>query len=426
MKLLYLVLDGVADRPQDGPTSLELAHKPMLDELAQKAKGGIMYTIGRGVAPESDSAVLSILGYDPDRYYTGRGPLEALGVGIRIKEGYEVAFRANFATINSSTGEIIDRRCGRDLKSEEAKELAKTLNEIDLGISGAYVKVIPTIGHRAVVIIGHEWERLSGNVSNTDPAYIKRGNISVAVKDYKKVIARCTPLDNTPEAKRTAEIVNIFTKKAIEVLDRHPVNLRRAKEGKLKANVILLRDSGDRLPRVKSLKERYGLSFGAIVEMPVEKGIARLLEMNVAELNPPTGNRKQDYEERVKATLELLRRNDCVYVHLKGPDEPGHDGNREKKVKAIEDIDRYYVALLLREIDLSEIAILVTADHATPYTVRAHTDDPVPVIVASDALKPDGLTSFNERECAKGSLGTIEHGWLLLPKVLELIGLGSA
>ncbi|RLF19120.1 MAG: phosphonopyruvate decarboxylase [Thermoprotei archaeon] len=424
MKLLYLVLDGVADRPQDGPTSLELASTPALDELARKAKGGMMYTIGRGIAPESDSAVLSILGYDPEKYYTGRGPLEALGAGVRIKEGYEVAFRANFATVDSKTKKIIDRRCGRDLTSEEARKLAESLNEMELGVPEAYVRIIPTIGHRAVVIVGHRTQKLSGNVSNTDPAYVKKGRISIAVKEYSNIIAECKPLDETPEARRTAYIVNVFTKRAIEVLDGHPVNLERQRRGKLKANAILLRDAGDSLPKVRTLNDIYKLSFSAIVEMPVEKGIARLLGMSIAEVSPPTGNRRKDYTERMEVTLDLLKRSDVVYVHLKGPDEPGHDGDRERKVRVIEDIDRYYVAPLLDNIDLSEVAILVTADHATPYTVRAHTDDPVPVILASERIEHDGLKAFNERECAKGSLGLIEHGWQLLPKVLKVLGLG--
>ncbi|RLF22908.1 MAG: phosphonopyruvate decarboxylase [Thermoprotei archaeon] len=423
LKLIYLVIDGVADRPNEGVTALEAAIKPALDNIAKKGICGMMYPISKGYAPESDSAVLSILGYDPEKYYTGRGPLEALGVGIRIAEGKEVAFRANFATVKEDTLEIIDRRCGRDLTSEEASELAKALDGMDLGVPGAYVKVVATIGHRAVVVLGHKEMKLSGNVSNTDPAYARKGLISVAVKEYEPKIAPCIALDDTPEARLTAELVNIFTIKAIKVLSRHPVNEKRESEGRLKANALLLRDAGDKLPKIRPLSEIYGLKFAAIAEMPVEKGIARLLGMEVAEVPPPSEDKKKDYEMRLETTLRLLETNDVVYVHLKGPDEPGHDGNFRAKVSSVEIIDRYFVEPLLKRIETEEVAILVTADHATPYTVKAHTDDPVPVALMSPNVEPDEVDRLTERDCAKGALGLIEHGWQLLPRVLQMIGL---
>ena len=420
MKLIYLVIDGGSDG-LNGPTSFEVAVTPGLDYLARKGVGGLMYTIGRGIAPESDAAVLSLLGYDPHKYYTGRGPLEALGSGIKIKEGFEVAFRANFATINSETLELIDRRCGRTLKSNEAKELAKSLDNMDLSKYNGYARVTATIGHRAVVIIGSKSLKLSGDVSNTDPAYRKKGVISIAVKDYEKRVAECKPLTDTPEAKRTAELVNIFTRKSIEILDKHPINLKRTAQGLLPANVILLRDSGDKLPQVEPISTKFNKKFGAIVEMPVEKGIVRLLGMDLEEVPPPTTDKAYDYAIRLKKTFELLNRVDVVYVHLKGPDEPGHDGDFRRKVEAIEAIDEHFVQPLLGELDLNNTAILVTSDHSTPWKVKAHTDDPVPVLLYSPNLKPDNLLQFSEKEFTKGSLGIIEHGWLLLPLVFEKI-----
>ncbi|RLF01247.1 MAG: phosphonopyruvate decarboxylase [Thermoprotei archaeon] len=420
MKLIYLVLDGASDGLIE-KTALKAAYKPGLDSIAPKSLCGLMYTIGKGIAPESDSAVLSILGYDPHKYYTGRGPLEALGAGMRIREGYEVAFRANFATVDPQTMRIIDRRCGRDLRSEEAKELAEALDGMDLGTYDGYVRVKATIGHRAVVIIGSRSLNLSGNVSNTDPAYVKKGLISVAAKSYEMKVSKCEPLDDTPEASRTARLTNIFTRKAIQILDEHPLNLRREREGRLKANAVLLRDSGDRLPRVEPIGTKFNRSFSAIVEMPVEKGIARLLEMRVAEAPPPTGVRAKDYAIRLEATLRLLKENDVVYVHLKGPDEPGHDGDFQGKVKALEDIDKYLVIPLLGRIDLDSTAILVTSDHSTPWTLRTHSDAPVPVLLYVPGVKGDGFNKFCEENCAKGSLGLIEHGWLLLPKVFEVM-----
>ena len=422
MKLVYLVLDGVADRPQDHKTSLEKADTPALDSIARSSKCGLMYTIGRGVAPESDAAVFSILGYNPHEEYTGRGPIEAAGAGLDIREGYEVAFRANFATVDPSTLRIIDRRCGRDLESEEAKELAKAVDNLDLGKYDGYARVVATVGHRAVVVIGSKTMRLSDMVDNTDPAYEKKGYISVARPNFEMKIFDARPLEDTEEAKRTAELVNIFTRKAIEILDKHPVNEKRRRSGRLPANAILLRDGGGRMPRVKPIKELFGRSFGAVAEMPVEIGIARILGMDVAKVSPPSEDKAKDYEERLAATLDLLEKHDVVYVHLKGPDEPGHDGDFDRKVRAIELIDQYFVTPLLDEIDPEEVALLVTADHATPWTRRTHTDDPVPVALMIHGLQPDqNIRAFNERRCARGSLGIIEHGWELLPKVFSLI-----
>ncbi len=422
MKLVYLVLDGAADRLEDPTTSYELARKPFLDLLARSGVCGMMYTVGKGTAPESDGAVMSILGYDPHKEYTGRGPIEAVGAGLDLREGYEVAFRANFSTVDPSTYKIVDRRVGRSLSTEEAKELAKAIDGMELSKYGGYVKVAATVGHRAVVIVGSREKRLSDNVENVDPAYKKVGKISVAEKNYSPYIRWCTPLDDSEEAKVTAELVNEFVKKAIKILDEHPVNKAREAKGLLKANAILLRDAGGSLPKVRPIKEIFGKSFGAVAEMPVEIGIAKILGMKIAEVPPPSKDKAKDYADRLTATLDLLKQADVVYVHLKGPDEPGHDGDVARKVKAIEDIDKFYVKPLLESVSLDEVAILVTSDHATPPSMRTHTDDPVPVVLVGGNVVPDSALRLTEKECArKGSLGVIQHGWELLPKVFEIL-----
>lgn len=420
MKLIYFVIDGAADKI-NGPTSLEKANKPALDSLTPKGRCGLMYTIGKGIAPESDSAVFSILGYNPHEHYIGRGPVEALGAGFDLKSGYEVAFRANFATIDPKTLRIIDRRCGRNLRSDEANELAKVVDGMDLELHGGYARVTATVGHRGVVIIGSRKYRLSDNVGNTDPAYVKVGKISMAAKSFEMKLTQCKPLDESVEARRTAELVNIFTRKTIELLDNHPVNIKRAAKGYLKANVLLLRDGGGEIVKVKPINELFGMRFVAVAEMPVEKGIARLVGMDIAEVPPPSENHVSDYKNRLEITLGLLEKYDAVYVHLKGPDEPGHDGNFEKKVKAIELIDKYFTKPLLELIDLEDTAIIVTSDHATPWIYKRHTDDPVPVLIYIPGINGDGISRFSERDCKNGSLGIIEHGWKLLPIVFSFI-----
>lgn len=421
-KLLYLVLDGMADSINDPETTLEKANTPGLDFIARNGVCGLMYTIAKGIAPESDSAVLSILSYDPHKYYVGRGPIEALGANLTLKEGYEVAFRANFATIDPRTKRIVDRRVGRSLSTREAKGLAKALDGIDLGVYDGYARVKATIGHRAVVIIGSRRYKLSPMVENSDPAYTRRGLISIASKKVEPYIRRVKPLDDTEESRRTAELANAFTEKSIEILDKHPINEERRRRGLLPANAILLRDAGGSIPKVTPVNEKFKLKFALIAEMPVELGIGRLIGAYVVEVPPPSGNPKEDCELRLEKTLELLKEYDVVYVHLKGPDEPGHDGNFELKKKKIEEIDKYFVQPFL-ETMTSDTAILVTADHATPPSIRAHTDDPVPVALYAKGVEPDNVDKFSEKACKNGKLGLIEHGWLLLPKVLRLLGL---
>lgn len=277
-----------------------------------------------------------------------------------------------------------------------------------------------TVGHRGIVVVGSEFE-LSDNVGNTDPAYERVGKISTAKERYESKVSSCDPLDDTPEAKRAAELVNIFTQKALEILDSHPVNQKRESLDKLKGNILLLRDAGGSLPKVKPINEVFQASFAAITEMPVENGVAKLLGMDVGEVSPPTEDKIADLEERLERTEGLLEKYDVVYTHLKGPDEPAHDGDFEKKVQAIEEIDKYFVKVLLDHYDLNELAVLVTADHATPPNLKVHSDDPIPFMIAYEKLEPDNIKEFSERECMKGSLGVIEHGWELLPMIMKMI-----
>ncbi len=421
-RLLYLVLDGMADRLSDEKTTLEQAHKPGLDYIAKHGVCGLMYTVEKGIAPESDEAVISIIGYNPHEVYTGRGPIEALGAGMEFREGYEIAFRANFATIDPETKKLVDRRVGRNLRTEEARELAKALDGLELGKYDGYVRVKATVGHRAVVIIGSRSHRLSPYVSNSDPAYARKGLLSVAVKDYRPYIARIEPLEDTGEARVTAELANIFSERAIEILDRHPVNMERRRKGLLPANAILLRDAGGRVPRATPLPEKYGLRFAVLAEMPVEIGIGRAFGADTIALEPPIGDPSEVYGVRLEKTLDLLKEYEIVYVHLKGPDEPGHDRDYVLKRKRIEEIDEYFVRPFLDRMP-SDTAILVTADHATPPSVGAHTDDPVPVAVMAPDIEPDGVEVLTEKACRNGRLGLIEHGWELLPRILKIIGL---
>jgi len=424
LKLIYVVIDGMGDLPikeLGDRTPLDFAETPHMDFLASKGKLGLMRTVGKQIAPESDVAVISILGYDPYRYHVGRGPLEAYGSGLEMENG-NLALRCNFAALGQGRT-IIDRRAGRDLTTRETMELADAVNkQVKLESHPAEFEFKSTLGHRGVLVIRSKRKRsLSGGVTNTDPAYERVAGLGVAKTAVELVLNDCHPLKDTEAARLSASLVNEFTRKSHEVLDQHKVNLRRAAEGRMKANVILTRDAGDRLPRFFSISEHYGVKFACLADMPVERGISRLAGMHLVELPPPSGNTKADCKLRASRLLAILRDFDCFYIHLKGPDEPGHDGECERKAQSIADIDRYFLGDLLPRIVLEETLMCITADHSTPCQLKAHSDDPVPLLISGCRTKPDGIRSFSEKTCAKGSLGMLEKGTQLMSMLMRFL-----
>ncbi len=432
-KILYIVLDGLSDgevgyRELGGKTPLEAAHTPNMDYLAQNGQTGLMYTVGKSIAPESDIAVMSILGYDVRRYYTGRGPLECHASGIKINNG-DLAFRANFATRGSGR-EIRDRRCGRNLSDKEATALCKEINsKVKLDSVPATFEFKNTVGHRAVLVFrslsmrpGGTTGNLSGNVTNTDPAYEKEGPLGVAREEgtYRNEIEYCKPIELQNLASlRAALLTNEFMLKSCEILDESKVNQRRVANGLLPANLILLRDAGDRLPKLPSIKKMFKLSFGCFVEMPVEKGIALLTGMDIVPLPVPTKNLKKDYSLRADLTLKHIKKYDGLYVHIKGPDLPGHDGDIHGKKSVIETIDSHYLGPILKKINSKDTIITITADHSTPCRLKSHSDDPVPVLICGGSIKPDNVSLFSENGCKKGKLGKLT-GTRFLPLLKKL------
>jgi 2,3-bisphosphoglycerate-independent phosphoglycerate mutase len=423
VKLIFVAIDGMGDLPIESlgnKTPLEAAETPNLDSLAKKGKTGLMYTVRKGVAPESDVAVISLLGYDPFKYSTGRGVIEAAGVGLKMKDG-DLALRCNFATLGQGKT-ILDRRVARSLSTEEASELTKAVNkEVKLTSYPATFEYKNTLGHRAVLLIKSNASPLSSNITNSDPAYVIMNGIGVAKPDVEMVLKTCEPTDNTEASKVSAGLVNEFIEKSHILWENHPINEKRAKEGKLKANVVLTRDAGHLLPKFFNINKRYDVNFAALADMHAERGIAQLAGMESSLLPPPTGNLQKDCEVRVKALLEALPKHDCFYIHLKGPDEPGHDGNCKLKTQVISAIDKYFFGPLLNQITLQDNLICVTTDHATPCALKVHSDTPVPVLISGDRFGNSTTVKFCEKECAKGSLGIIGRGCELMPKLMELL-----
>ncbi|MGC9210206.1 MAG: alkaline phosphatase family protein [Acidilobus sp.] len=419
-KLIYVVLDGAADGLNPPKSSLGSASKPNIDMLARSAKCGLVYTVGKGIAPESDEAVISILGYEPEKYYTGRGPLEALGAGIDFREG-EVALRANFATVDPRDLRIIDRRAGRGVTREEAIELAKALDGMKLDNGHGVARFVPTVGHRAVLVLAHDSVKLSANITNTDPAYEKVGLMSKAKARFDPYVQLSRPLDESDQgAVKAAQLLNEFTRRAVEVLSSHPVNLNRASRGQLPANAILARDAGDRLPSAPPISQRFGMKFASVTEMPVERGIARAFGLVDLHYETEGKSKEEILSEEADLVADNLDRYDAFYVHLKGPDEPGHDGNFDAKVKAIELIDKFFFSRLLSHVRLDDVLFIVTSDHSTPWYLKSHSDDPVPIMFSNPRLGP-GPGKFDEKACSGGDLGLLERGTMILPTAVGLL-----
>ena len=410
-KILYVVLDGLGDTPikeLGEKTPLEAAFTPNMDKLAQKGQSGVVYTVGKDIAPESDIAVISLLGYDAHKYYTGRGPLESFAEGLKIEDG-NVAFRVNFATVEDDGRTIKDRRVGRNLTTEEATLLAKEINS-KVTLTNATFEFKNTIGHRGVLVIRAMHTQLSAWITNTDPAYDREGVFGVAKENFKPFVEESKPMpghEKSKPAQEAAALLNEFTLKSHKVLQEAAINKKRIADGKVPANVILSRDAGDHLPKFPPMSQLYKVKFGSFVEMPVEKGIALLTGMSIVDVPSRTGHPDVDYSIWAKIALGKIADFDGLYIHIKGPDEPGHDGDFEKKKASIEAIDKHFFGNLLPQLKLKDCIIVVTADHSTPCMLKAHSSDPAPLIVAGGNIKPDGTLSFSEKAAHEGSLGEL-------------------
>lgn len=417
VKLVYVLLDGVGDLPHpslNDLTPLEAAYTPSMDFLARNGVMGNVYSVGKGIAPESDIAVFSMLGYRfKHEDYVGRGVIEAIGSDVDFRDG-DLALRGNFATVDNKLN-IIDRRAGRDITKEEAETLSKVINN-NVKLSNASFLLKPTIGHRVVLSIRSNEDSLSSEISNTDPAYARIKGMGVAKPVVEKLkLTQCKPLRKTNSSKLSANLVNEFTKKSLKMLREHQINKNRKNAGKMEINCILLRDAGNRMPVLEPISKAYGIDFACIVDMPVERGIAKIAGMktfNAGNIN--------DYEQKAKVAANCLQEHDAVYVHIKGPDEFGHDGDAKGKKKSIEDIDRRFFEPLLDLIDIENTAVAISGDHSTPCIKKGHSDDPVPLLLAGKMIKHDDSARFAESYAIRGSLGALQ-GYQVLGKIIDLI-----
>lgn len=385
-KIVLAVMDGLGGIPyKSGKTELETAKTPNMDRLAREGSCGLAIPVLPGITPGSGPAHLSLFGYDPLKYEIGRGILEALGVGMEVTER-DVAVRGNFATIEN--GIITDRRAGR-IPTEYNKELIALLSEKIKEIDG--VKIILRSGreHRFVLIL--RGDGLSDHVADGDP--------------QKEGLPQKLPEAISPEGKKTAEVAAKFVKKTEEIL-----------KGKHPANTVLLRGFS-KYPGIPSMERIFKLTPAAIATYPMYRGLAKLVGMDILE----TGETIGDEIDTLKKHWEHY---DFFYLHIKKTDSYGEDGNFEAKVKIIEEFDSHLPEIL----SLNPDVLVITGDHSTPSRLKSHSWHPVPFLLKSEYCFNDGLESFNERECRKGSLGifhAVDGMALMLANALKLEKFGA-
>lgn len=377
-KIVLLVLDGVGgiQDPKMGVTELQAANKPHLDELAQQSSCGLLEIVGPGITPGSGPGHLALFGYDPIQYQIGRGVFSALGIGFELQEG-DVAARFNFCTLDTQ-GRIVDRRAGRIETERNAQLCARIQAGLHLNDVECYIKTESE--HRGLIVL--RGSELGGGIEDTDPG--SNGE---------------SPLDPVPRDSASEKTVVYF-----KTILGH---VRNVLQEEVKANMILLRGIEKYHP-IRSLNERFCLKGLCIAEYPMYKGVSRLLGM---EIEPSTGG--------IAGAVKHLRAKwqedyDFFFLHVKSTDKAGEDLDFAKKVKAIEEVDRYIPDILKMNPDV----LIVTGDHSTPAVMGAHSWHPVPVLIRAHTARLDNVDRFDEVACIHGSLG--------VRPAMDLMGLALA
>jgi len=380
MKVLLVIADGLGDRPAKslgGHTPLEAANTGNLDLLAREGMVGFIDPIRPGIIPGSDTSHLNYLGYNPEKYYTGRGPFEAMGTGLKLRGG-DVAFRANFATVDER-GIVVDRRAGRI--RERTAELAAPLN---MKIEDVDIMFREGTEHRAALVL--RGPGINTEVTDNDPH-----SDNLPPREIKA-------LDRSGE--KTARILREFYSRSLDILRNHPVNRERREKGLREANAILFRGGGV-VPVLPDFNEKYRIKGGYVAAVALVSGICRLAGLK--DFTPPgvTGSTDTNVQAKIKAALDALKQVDFVVVNIKGTDIAGHDGDAKAKKDFIEKIDDALESVLPQRDDL---VFCFTGDHSTPASVKEHTSDPVPILLRFPGCRRDGINHLDEITCRNGSL----------------------
>ncbi|MCZ3367287.1 MULTISPECIES: cofactor-independent phosphoglycerate mutase [Methanobacterium] len=386
MKYVVVIGDGMADYPLEelnNKTVLQASVIPNMDFIASNGTNGLLKTVPEGMQPGSDVANLSIMGYDPKKYYTGRGPLEAASIGADLQNG-EVAFRCNFIT--AKDGKLADFNANH-ISTGEAKELIDTLNQEFAEIGKFYLGV----SYRHLFVMDNTE---SASLKSTPPHDVVGEGIEENL---------LKPYDD-----KNAELLNKIMRDSVEILEDHPVNKKRVADGKYPANMIWLWGQGTR-PNMDPFIEKYGLKGATITGVDLIKGLGSYLGLTNINVPGATGYFDTDYSQKANYAVDTLNDHDLVFVHVEAPDEAGHAGDITEKIKAIESIDEKIIGKLLDELPkFDDYAISILPDHATPISVKTHTTDAIPYAMCSTNGVKDNVNQYNEFSAKMGSLGTIE------------------
>ena len=397
-KIIVAIADGVGDRPNvelGGLTPLQYAKTPHLDQLAKEGMTGIMDLISPGITVGTDMGHLILFG-NPSVNYPGRGPMEAAGVGMDLQPG-DVAFRCNFAT-RGDNNIVIDRRAGRI--RERTNELAEIIN--GLQIEDVTFLFKEATEHRAVLVM--RGEGLSAKVTDTDPKAPNDGH------PFKAAL----PKDDSPEAAKTARILNEFLEVIYPLMDQHDVNVERRANGQLPANFVITRGAGQ-FSVIDRLGEQFGYKAAVVAGEDTVLGVGRLSGYDVYKEDSFTGNMDTNVRRKAEKALEMIQDHDLVYVHLKVTDVKGHDNKPFEKAKGIELFDEMVGILMENRPENTLIALC--ADHSTPCEKGEHSGEPVPIVISGTGIRRDKVEHYDEISCAEGAINRIkgrEFVWTLL------------
>ncbi len=399
MKYIVVLGDGMADEPVNSlgdMTPLEYAKTPAMDSIAPKSEIGLAHTIPEGMKPGSDTANLAVLGYDPEKYYTGRSPLEALSIGVPLKDT-DIAIRCNIVTLSDDSLPYEEKTIIDHSSSEISTEDAAVLMEaVQKELNSDIYKFYVGTSYRHLVI----WD--NGEVAELTPPHDVLG----------RVIGRYLPEDQK---------LREMMEKSYNILNNHPLNTERAKKGLNKANSIWFWGAGTR-PALDSFEGKYGKKGAMISAVDLLKGIAEGTGMYNINVPGANGTLETNWEGKAEAAVKALLEDnyDFVYIHMEAPDEMGHQGNLERKIKAIEYLDSRVLDAILKKMDASgeDYRVLVMPDHPTPVSCRTHTSDPVPYMLYDSTVNKNTGLLYNEKDAAKSG-NVVEHGYTLMGRLLQ-------
>lgn len=402
MKYLVMLCDGMADMPHPAlgdKTPMELANKPAMDALAKMAEVGLCRTVAAGLKPGSDVANLSVMGYDPMDCYTGRSPLEAASIGVDLKET-DVALRCNLVTLsdeeNYADKTMVDY-CAGDISTREAAEIIKTVQE---KLGSDIFTFYPGVSYRHCLVVANG----TTDLGEMTPPHDISGRV---VGEYLSKSENAQPLID-------------LMKKSVEILKEHPVNLARIARAERPVSSIWLWGEGKK-PILRDFKEKNGVTAGVISAVDLLKGIGVCANMAIPEVEGATGYLDTNFKGKADAAKTLFDEGtELVYVHMEAPDECGHRGEAENKVKAIEEIDRQVLTPLVDYLNGTgdDYRILIMPDHPTPLSTRTHASDPVPFMLYDSRKAENGVDVFTEKTATATGL-FVEHGPSIMDRLLE-------